>query len=435
MRRTDVVMSIFASSGHPLDTDLMDLVEGTLSPDAIRSVEAHLATCVLCRIKRQRLTNEPPIVFVDLHDVEIPTFGRIETVDASPAAALPGELWLTRGDEATMVLVRRVLDPLLGLVAVPVTFDTEVADNGTVVLDAAASPLGLPLAIYDGMLSSLPLDALLSRVVPIRDVDLLTLTVGQPGVSCGSPLEGPGDPRHEVRQYIADRLTALSPVDDDADTDEHPDVDAFEAFEDQLKDLRNSGTTVEPFATPAACPDGWRGLGQILQRHLSILVIGTPAGLITESDYVAARGLAIRWHASALAICPRHGTTIDLYTPKGLYDASQVPLGHRSPEPTASGLDLIDSVRKFFDQHPLWHVPAASETGQIPRVDVSEVLERTARTAAANLAERNVRGAGKPDAYKRASTRGDQLAAILQQALEGNLSPEDIRAVANREPR
>lgn len=225
MRRTDVVMSISASSGHPLDTDLMDLVDGNLSPDAVRSVEAHLATCVLCRIKRQRLTNEAPISFVDLHDVEIPTFGRIETVDASPATALPGELWLTHGDEATMLLVRKVLGPPLGLVVVPVTFDTEVADNGTVVLDSDTSPLGVPLAIYDGMLSGLPLNALLCRVVTVREVDLLTLTVGERGVLRGSPLEGPGDPRHEVRQYIADRLTALSPTEeDDADTTESADA-------------------------------------------------------------------------------------------------------------------------------------------------------------------------------------------------------------------
>jgi hypothetical protein len=210
-------MSIPATARHPLDTDLMDLVEGTLSPDAARSVEAHLAGCVLCRIKRQRLTNEAPIDFIDVHDVEIPSFGRIATVDVSPATALPGELWLTEGDEAVMVLVRKVLDPLLGLVVVPVTFDTEVADSGTVVLDATASPLGVPLAIYDAMVSSLPLYVLRNRVVPVRDVDLLNLAVGEPGVSRGSALEGPGDPRHEVRQYIADRLTALSPVEDDED--------------------------------------------------------------------------------------------------------------------------------------------------------------------------------------------------------------------------
>lgn len=420
-----------ASAHHPLDADLLDLVEGALTAKAARSVEAHLAGCVLCRIKCQRLMGEPPIDLVDLGEADIPRFHPIDSVDASPAAAVPGELWLTGGDEAVMVLIREILDPSLSLV-VPVTFDVEAADAGTLVLDADASPLALPLVIHDGMPVHLPLDVLRSRVVPARAVDLLAVTVDEPGVRRGSPLEGPADPRHEVRQHIAELLLAVSPTAGEAaPSDETIDADGFGLVREQLGDLRRSGSTVERFATPAGCPDGWLGLGQVVERHLSILVIGTPAGLITESDYVAARGVAVRWHASALVVCSPDGGTVDLYTPKGLYDAMQVPLGHRSPEPTVSGLDLIDSVRKFFDLHPLWHVPAASETRPVPSIDVSELLERNSRLAAANLAERGVRGAGKREAYKRAAAQSDELAAVLQRALAGTLVPDDIRAVAD----
>ncbi len=235
-----------------------------------------------------------------------------------------------------------------------------------------------------------------------------------------------------MRQHIAELLLALSPpAGETAPPDETVGADGFGLVREQLEDLRRSGSTVERFATPAGCPDGWLGLGQVVERHLSILVIGTPAGLITESDYVAARGVAVRWHASALVVCSPEGDTVDLYTPKGLYDAMQVPLGHRSPEPMVSGLDLIDSVRKFFDLHPLWHVPAASETRPVPNIDVSELLERNSRLAAANLAERGVRGAGKREAYQRAAAQSDELAAVLQRALAGTLAPDDIRAVVD----
>ncbi len=423
-----------ASAHHPLDADLLDLVEGSLPLEAALAVDAHLAGCVLCRIKHQRLMSEPPTDVVDLGDSDIPRFRPIDSVDASPVTAEPGELWLTGGDEAVMVLLRQVLHESQSLV-VPVTFDVEAADSGTVVLDADASPLGVPLAIYDGMPLRLPLNVLRSRVVPARAVDLLAVTVGEPGVSRGRSLEGPADPRHEVRQRIADRLLDLSPADGEATLpDETIEVDGFGVVRSQLQHLRRSGSTVEPFATPAGCPDGWLGLGRVIERHLSILVIGTPAGLTTESDYVAARGVAVRWHASALVVCSPGAGTVDLYTPKGLYDAMQVPLGHRSPEPTVSGLDLIDSVGKFFDLHPLWHVPAASETRPVPSVDVSELLERNSRAAAADLAKRSVRGAGKREAYKRASTQSDELAAILQRALAGTLAPEDIQALADRQP-
>ena len=428
-----------ASAHHPLDADLLDLVEGLLTPEAAATVEAHLAGCALCRIKRQRLAGEPPtnpadlgavdLGAVDLGDQVIPRFRPVDSVDAPPATAVPGELWLTDGDEAVMVLIRRILDPSLALV-VPVTFDLEAADSGALIVDADASPLGLPLAIHDTMPLRLPLGRLRSRVVPTRDVDLLALTADQPGVRRGSPLEGPADPRHEVRQLLEDRLIALSAVGGDT-APAPPDVDGFGEVRHQLEDLRRSGSTVEPFATPAGCPDGWLGLGQVVERHLSILVIGTPAGLITESDYVAARGVAVRWHASALVVCSPGAATVDLYTPKGLYDAMQVPLGRRSPEPTVSGLDLADSVRKFFDLHPLWHVPAASETRPVPSVDVSQLLQRNSHAAAADLARRNVRGADKRQGYQRAAARTDELAAVLQQALDGTLAPQDIQAVAD----
>lgn len=431
-----------ASAHHPLDADLLDLVEGLLTPEATAAVEAHLAGCVLCRIKRQRLAGEPPTEpadrgeadrgSVDRGDAVIPRFRAVDSVDAPPSRALPGDLWLTVGDEAVMVLIRQLLDPSLSVV-VPVTFDVEAADSGTVVLDADTSPLNLPLAIHDSMPLRLPLDALRSRVVPARAVDLLAMTGAEPGVRQGSPLEGPADPRHEVRQHLMDQLLALSAIEGDT-APTTPDIDGFGEVRHQLEDLRRSGSTVDPFATPAGCPDGWLGLGQVVERHLSLLVIGTPAGLITDADYVAARGVAVRWHASALVVCSPGAATVDLYTPKGLYDAMQVPLGHRSPEPTVSGLDLADSVRKFFDLHPLWHVPAASETRPVPSVDVSQLLERNSRLAAADLAERNVRGADKRQGYRQAAARSDELAAVLQRALDGALAPEDIQAVADDGP-
>ncbi|MEZ5406626.1 MAG: zf-HC2 domain-containing protein [Acidimicrobiales bacterium] len=423
-----------ASARHPLDADLLDLVEGTLPPTAADDVEAHLAGCVVCRIKRHRLMGEPPTEPTHLGDTDVPRFRPLDSVDASPDTAVPGELWLTGGDEAVLVLIRQILDRSQGLV-VPAAFDVEAADSGTLVFDADASPLGVPLAIFDGMPVRLPLDVLRSRVIPERAVDLLAVGVGTPGVRLGSPLEGPVDPRHEVREHIADRLRDLASAEGEATP---PDgilsTDGFDEVRHQLEDLRSSNSTVEPFATPAGCPDGWLGLGRVIERHLSILVIGTPAGLTTESDYVAARGVAVRWHASALVICSAGGGTVDLYTPKGLYDAMQVPLGHRSPEPTVSGLDLIDSVGKFFDLHPLWHVPAASQGRPVTSINVSELLERNGRVAAANLAKKAVRGAGKREAYTWASTRGDELAAILQQALASTLDPQDIQALADRQP-
>lgn len=323
-------MSARASDRHPLDTDLLDLVEGALDAVTARNVEEHLAACVLCRIKRQRLLAAPPIDLTDLRDVEAPSFGAIEIVDAPVEEVQAGDLWLTAGDESTMVLIRKVLDADLGLVTVPVTFDVEVADSGTLVLDASASPLGVPIAIYDGMLSSLPTRMLQSRVVPLRPVDLLYIGAGDPGVARGPELEGPADPRHEVRQYIADRLTQLAPVDDDTENHGNPgrSIDPptgsagtdYPTFRQDLDDLKAEGLTVEPCPALTGCPPEWIALGEIRRRYQTLAVIGTPAGLVSDSDFVAARSLVLRWHLSVLVICPRGGTTVDLYLPENLYD-------------------------------------------------------------------------------------------------------------------
>lgn len=430
-------MSTPASDRHPLDTDLLDLVEGALDPNEARSVEEHLAGCVLCRIKRQRLTDQPPITFTGVRDVAIPSFGAVATVDAPLSTVQAGELWLTGGDEAVMVLVRRVLDSGLGLVVVPVTFDVEVADNGTLVLAAQASPLGVPLAIYDGMLSGLPVGALSSRVATIHDVDLLNVIDGDPGVTRGSALEGPGDPRHEVRQYVADRLTRLSPLEDDEDDeyDELPPAAGagdFAIFRRELNELRSEGLTVEQSPILTSCPDAWVGLGQVLRRHQTVGVIGTPAGLVSDADFVAARSLVLRWHLSALVVCPRDGEIVDLYPPEALYDGYDVPSGNPGRRPFIGSHGLSDSVRKFLGDRDKWNVPFASETGQVERVDVPELLSELALKAATDLGTGNFRGE-KREGWRRAANRGAQLAAVLRTAADGTFDLSKVTDIANED--
>lgn len=436
-------MSARASHPHPLDTDLLDLVEGALDAAAAQVVEEHLTTCVLCRIKRQRLLAAPPIAFSDLRDIEVPLFGAIETVDAPAEEVQAGDLWLTGGGESTMVLIRKVLDGDLGLVTVPVIFDVEVADSGTLVLDASASPLGVPIAIYDGMLSSLPTRMLQSRVVPLRPVDLLHLDDGDPGVTRGPALEGLADPRHEVRQYIADRLTQLAPVDDDAEGTGNPgrriDPPAASAGTDHstvrqdLDDLQAEGLTVEPCPPLSECPPEWIALGEIRRRYQTVAVIGTPAGLISDSDFVAARSLVLRWHLSALVVCPREGTTVDLYSPENLYDGFALPSGAASRRPFVDTHGLRDSVLKFLGTRDPWNVPSASDTRRIERVNVSELLRQLAGEAASELGTENVRGE-KRQGWRAAATRADRLAEVLPEVLEGDFDPAAIVELADEDP-
>lgn len=427
------------SAPHPLDTDLLDLVEGALDITAARAIEAHLAGCVLCRIKRQRMTGMAPIALRDVRDLAIPGFGTIEIEDAPGAAAQQGELWLTASDEATMVLVRSVRSNDYGVVVVPVTLDIEVADSGTLILEESVSPIGVPLVIYDHLVVSLPSAALSGRIIPVHsDFDLLALVAGDPGVSRGSALEGPADPRLEVRQYLSDRLVALDPYEPEDAGDDPLLVDG----QRRLVELREAvvfrcgpSCEVEKLATLpglAQTPQTWSGVAWIREARVRVVVIDTPAGLNDDSDYVCAQALLTRLDGSGLAVCNSLSDFVDLYDAPTLFQAFVLPDCKRTTEPLISGVSLVDAVAKFLEQRRIM-VPATSTAGRhAVRVDARDVLaEQVTEAVEANIRRASRFGPDKREGYMALGGLGDGLKEVLKGALEANFDPQSIVALAD----
>ena len=205
--------------------------------------------------------------------MEAPAFDPIEVEDADPSAVGPGELWLTAADDAAMVLVTEVRPTGRSVTVVPVVLDIEIADRGTLVLDQTTSPLAVPIAIYDDMPISLPMAALRGRVAPVRaGVDLLALSEADPGVSRGTPLEGPTDPRHEVRQSITEQLIPAEPRSEQA------------VFDERFEELRRAffgrdDAVVHPLHLPGDVPSTWEGIAQIESFDQRVLVLVIDGGL------------------------------------------------------------------------------------------------------------------------------------------------------------
>lgn len=429
------------SASHPLDTDLLDFVTDALDDGASRAVEAHLASCLMCRIKRQRLTGAAPIDLIDVRTVRVPEFGAIEVNDVPGVAARRGDLWLTASDDASMVLVTTVRDNDYGLVVVPVTLDVEVADSGALVLDASASPLSVPIAIYDRLPVSLPASALSGRVIPLRSgIDLLALALGDPGVSRGSALEGPADPRLEVRQFLSDRLVALDSYGTDDGGDDPPSVDAgtrLAALREEIVLRRGSNCDVDELALLPSLretPEDWRGFAYIKEFMVRIIVIDVPGGLNDERDYVCAQALLTRLDGSALVACDWYSHSAYLFDAPSLFHAFELPDGARTSGPLISGLSLVDTVAKFLDQKRFMFSSIGSTGPHAARVDAQVILaEQVAEAVDASAGRASRLGPEKGEGYRALAGLKDGLTEVLKAAFDPDFDPQSIVALVEGE--
>ena len=108
------------------------------------------------------------------------------------------------GGEATLVRIQAVTPAAAAVV--PVSFDTELADEHTRIVALDDSPLGLPLALHLDLEVTIDRDTLLDRLGAL-DV------VGDAGAMiAGPPVVSALDERIAYRQGLADRLALLAPA-------------------------------------------------------------------------------------------------------------------------------------------------------------------------------------------------------------------------------
>ncbi len=410
-------------ASHPLDVDLLDLVEGVLDAAGAEAIEGHLAGCVTCRIKRQRIAQAPPIGVAERPDVGIPAFDPIEVEDGDPAEAGPGELWLTAPDDAAMVLVTAVGPEGGGVIVAPVVLDVETADEGTLVLDGTASPLAVPIAIYDGMLVSLPTSALRGRVVPVRrDVDLLGLSEADPGVGRGAPLEGPADPRHEVRQSIHDQVVGAEPV--SAVSPQYVVDERFEELRRAFFDREDAA--VLPLHLPPGVPSTWEGIAQIESFNQRVLLLAIEGGLPEDRAEVSA--LCEQLHGSAVAVrADVRSREVDLYLRSNLVGARSVQDGAILSGPILTGPDA-DTIVRYLDA--MVDIPSvgalAADRGAA--IDPKEILGRKVEAAlAAQVATgRNARILAKREGLTSVEGLGPDLTEALSEVFSKMVTPSAI---------
>lgn len=399
-------------TGHPLDVDLADLVDGVLDAARAAQVEAHLDDCLLCRLKRRRLEGAPAPAPSPGGPMPAPAF----VVPAAEAGAEPavGDLWVAGGDDRLLVLVRSVAGHRV--TAAPVTLDVEAADDETIVVED--SPFRTALAVHPALAMEIPRAALTAKL------GVLSLA----GRS-GPPITGPSDPRLELRQHLADSLGALAEPPTPAATGGPP-PRPEQVRSSLIADLR--AMRGRPCAARAL--DAWGDLVLAEQRRwvplvtvdevgVVLVVLDTPHGLEDELDFDAARSVLTRLNASALVVLTGELSELaDVFDAAALHAGIDMPSGaHNPPRPLISGLAAFDAIMKFLDQHSGARAMAAPTRSPVARVDVADVLREAAVAAAADAARQGARFkiAPKRRGYESLAGAEDALAAALATAFEG----------------
>ncbi len=430
MRRTDLALG---SGDHPLDMEIADLVDGLLDPESSGVMEAHLAQCLLCRIKRQRLVGQPRVALSSLSDVTVPEFNLIETLDRQGDSAKAGELWVTKEPASIVVLVRSVGE--VGAVVIPIIIDVELADDECQIVPAKLSPLGVSISIYSRLRVNVPASSLCKKIVPCRDIDLLNLS-DMEGVYAGHPIERPDDPRLEIRQWLADQLIQLT--DHQVKSVHPPDSESnaeLRRLQEALDGLRTSAF-VEPFInlrTVDASERGWAGIARVEELGVVVLVIDTLSGLVDQSDFVAAHTLLTRCNASALAVVAFGISDLcEVFDAPGLFGAMQVLDGGRRRQPLISDMPLSDAIIKYLDSKLRVPLGTSSTVGRGKHLDVEEVLARqvvAAVESTVNIGKR-AKIKAKKVGYHSVGENAEAIKHALNDVLLGGFYPDKIADIA-----
>ena len=411
-------------TAHPLDVELADLVDGALEDARVAPVEAHLARCLLCRIKFDRIRDANPDPAVDRPPLPSPTFRRPDREAGAPS---PGDVRLA-GEGEHLLLAVLAIEGDRAVVA-PVTFDVEAADHETVLLEDEG--LAAHLAVHVAVTADVPTAALGDRVgtVPVS-------ALGAAGRR-GAPITDAGDLRLDVRQELADRLAALTDLGPEPDPPAGPEQLRSSLISD-LRALRGATCTVRPLfgwgdVLPADRAAGWEPLAAVDELGIVLIVVDTPHGLEDDDDFSRARTVLTRLNGTALVVLASAISDLaDVFDAPALHHGIDAPSGaHSAPRPLISELAPFDAIAKFLDRTTGVHATTPAARGPVRRVDVADILRTAARDALADTVRQGARFKIVPKRNGYGSLAGveDAFAGAMARALEADSDPLVVEAL------
>ena len=202
-----------------LGDELLEYALGESDPASVAAAEAHLADCLFCRIRLNRIKIDDPRLEPPAFAVSVPPVleEALKLFAADPPACVEtGQVWHARSEDAQLMVW--VSHEPLGFDAVmahPVTVNIDAVDDSALIEEL---PTIGPVAVISSTVGLVPKSKLVAH---LGDLDiasdvwrLFNGTRPDPatGRRTGRPITDPNDERIEFDQFLADQLADLDPI-------------------------------------------------------------------------------------------------------------------------------------------------------------------------------------------------------------------------------
>ena len=220
---------------HPSDADLLENALGEHDTANGSDIEGHLADCLYCRIRLDRIKIidprlEPPAYAVPSRPVSDET---LELLAANPLPKVEaGQVWLAQGDRGQlMVWIGRLRSDAGAALVRPVTPNIDAVDDSALIVEL---PNVGPVGVFSSLVGSVDVSRLVAHLgdldidSDLRRLDKAARNGTRTDLRTGRPITDPADERHEFYESIMYQLDNLDPIIESADEDDDMLADGWE---------------------------------------------------------------------------------------------------------------------------------------------------------------------------------------------------------------
>lgn len=421
-------------SDHPSSKELFEAA----AHNATDVTDSHVATCLRCQVLISRLregllgpADPSPATVAALREAA-PTV-RLSASDEIVHSPAEGDVWRTRAPASLLVWIRRVVDDDT-VEAVPVTLDSDVADDMSLVVGSHETPWGCEAVLILDYRSHVHVNALGEKVGAIDAVsavqDMLDSDVESLASHTGTPILDPNDQRIEYRDKLRFELSNYAPS---IWATSHPTTPDYRDVPRDELSLRLDGIAyIEWPGLVRMVAPGIELVPCLKCAYLGSVVLVcslSDPSYLTNTDQVidACRSMvAEEDDADAVAVfaaTPEQEALVvrraDMRSAIGLPSGAPV-----APGPYLSDLPLVDILFKHFDRYAFaisWS--ADNEMPDIRQRDLGVLASEQVQVSAENVAAkgRAAHQLAKRIGYSSAVQDLGQVEAFLLQAARGEI--------------